>query len=114
MCCAGIESQQALQKRIGGGSVRCDIKNRDQYGRAVAVCFGKGSEDLNAWMAANGEAVAYTEYSKDYVSAADDARLSRKVTLQRTRRHDPSLSRCSACRAPSKRMLSIPECGHRD
>jgi endonuclease YncB( thermonuclease family) len=39
----------------------------------VTVCF-LASEDLNRWMVANGWAVAYRKYSRDYVTDEDGAR----------------------------------------
>ena len=45
----------------------CQPRDLDRYGRVVAVCF-KGSEDLNRWMVANGWAVAFRQYSVDYVA----------------------------------------------
>jgi endonuclease YncB( thermonuclease family) len=74
-------SAEALRAHIGSAPVRCDVKNKDQYNRSVAVCYN-GSEDLNSWMAANGYAVAYTEYSKDYVSQADAARKQQLVRFK--------------------------------
>ena len=43
------------------------------------MCYRNGVEDLNEWMVANGQAVAYTEYSKDYAAAADAARRKKAV-----------------------------------
>lgn len=76
---AGLAAADALRKHVGSAPVRCDVKNRDQYNRAVAVCYRNGDEDLNEWMAANGQAVAYTEYSKDYAASADVARRKKAV-----------------------------------
>jgi endonuclease YncB( thermonuclease family) len=55
------------------------VITKDKYGRSVAICYKNGSEDLNAWMAANGYAVAYIEYSEDYKSQADAARQEQLV-----------------------------------
>ena len=57
----------ALANRIGRATVSCQPRDLDRYGRIVAVCF-KGNEDLNRWMVANGWAVAYKQYSLDYVA----------------------------------------------
>ena len=54
----------------------CDPRDLDRYGRVVAVCF-RGNEDLNRWMVANGWAVAYKQYSLDYVADEVGARRSR-------------------------------------
>lgn len=59
-------STQQLEQHIGNQKVSCAVKNKDQYGRNVAVCSA-GGEDLNRWMVQNGLAVAYREFSSDYV-----------------------------------------------
>lgn len=56
----GARSLEALQRRVGGGAVRCDVKTKDQYGRSVASCemLGGGrSEDMGDWLVSNGYAV---------------------------------------------------------
>ena len=72
----GQQASFALADRIGRATVSCQPRDRDRYGRTVAVCF-KGNEDLNRWMVANGWAVAYRRYSVDYVADEDAARRSR-------------------------------------
>jgi len=72
----GQQASLALSDRIGRATVRCQPRDRDRYGRIVAVCF-KGNEDLNRWMVANGWAVAYRRYSVDYIADEDTARRSR-------------------------------------
>jgi endonuclease YncB( thermonuclease family) len=69
----GQQAALALSDRIGRGAVACEAKDRDRYGRIVAVCR-KGGEDLNAWMVRQGWAVAYRRYSTDYVRAEAEAR----------------------------------------
>ena len=69
-------SQQAalaLSDRIGRRSVICVARDTDIYGRTISVC-SQGGVDLNAWMVAEGWAVAYRRYSLDYASAETDAR----------------------------------------
>jgi endonuclease YncB( thermonuclease family) len=51
-------------------------KDKDRYGRVVAVCRAFG-EDLSAWMAGLGWALAYREYSAEYVPAEELARRRR-------------------------------------
>lgn len=72
----GQQASFALADRIGRATVSCQPRDRDRYGRTVAICF-KGNEDLNRWMVANGWAVAYRRYSVEYVSDEDAARKSR-------------------------------------
>ena len=49
----GQRAAQALDYRISDGVVTCEPKNRDRYGRVVAVCRAYG-EDLSAWMTGLG------------------------------------------------------------
>jgi len=72
----GTSATQALARRIGNRLVSCDERDRDRYGRIVAVCH-TGDEDLNGWLVAEGLALAYRRYSTDYVGqerAAQEAR----------------------------------------
>jgi endonuclease YncB( thermonuclease family) len=68
----GKDSAFALADRIGRSAIDCRGRERDRYGRLVAVCF-KGSEDLNRWMVDQGWAMAYRRYSMDYVQAEEAA-----------------------------------------
>ncbi len=69
----GQEAALALSDYVGRANVRCEPRDRDRYGRVVAVCY-KGLEDLNRWMVANGWAAAYRAYSVDYVADEERAR----------------------------------------
>ena len=73
----GERATQALAGRIGGRTISCEERDRDRYGRIVAVCRNAG-KDVNAWMVSQGWALAYRRYSRDYVgeeASARDARL---------------------------------------
>jgi len=72
----GQQAALALSDRIDRATVRCEPRDRDRYGRVVAVCF-KGTEDLNRWMVESGWAVAYHKYSLDYVAEEDGARRAK-------------------------------------
>jgi endonuclease YncB( thermonuclease family) len=63
---SGQQAANALDSYIGRRSVECQGKERDRYGRLIAVCYA-GEADLNATMVRNGWALAYTKYSKDYL-----------------------------------------------
>ena len=63
----GREATRALSGRIAGRPVVCEERDRDRYGRSVAVCRA-GGEDVNAWMATAGWAFAYRQYSRSYVA----------------------------------------------
>ena len=73
----GREATQALAARIGGRSVSCQERDRDRYGRVVAVCSLFGM-DLNGWMVAQGWAFAYRRYSHAYVAEESGARAARR------------------------------------
>lgn len=73
----GKDAAFALADRIGRSAIDCRGRDRDRYGRLVAVCF-KGAEDLNRWMVDQGWAVAYRRYSMDYADAEADARAARR------------------------------------
>ena len=73
----GREATRALARRIGGRPVACEERDRDRYGRVVAVCTVAGL-DLNRWMVAEGWAFAYRRYSRDYVAAESRARAARQ------------------------------------
>jgi endonuclease YncB( thermonuclease family) len=71
----------ALADRIGERTVRCQERDRDRYGRTVAVCYVAG-EDVDRWMVEQGWAVAFRKYSLDYVDAENDAREARRGIWQ--------------------------------
>ena len=68
---------RALRERIAGRPVECAERDRDRYGRIVAVCRVAGA-DVNAWMVEQGWAVAYRKYSTDYVSEEAAAKAERR------------------------------------
>ena len=59
--------------------VHCRQKDKDRYGRIVAVCnlAGVDGPDINAAMVRQGWALAYRRYSKDYVFDEDTARKAK-------------------------------------
>lgn len=73
----GEKSKEALLSKVGKGKVECEQKNRDKYGRVVGVCSLNG-EDLNGWMVEQGFAVAYRQYSKNYVPLEDAAKAAKR------------------------------------
>lgn len=68
----GLAAAQALRNHIGTATVHCMRRDTDRYGRTVAVCY-VGDADLNEWMVREGWAVAYRQYSSDYLPAEADA-----------------------------------------
>ena len=73
----GERATRALDQRIGSRTVSCEERDRDRYGRSVAVCRAAG-EDLNAWMVRAGWAIAYRRYSRTYVAEESSARAARR------------------------------------
>ena len=69
----GEQATRALAGRIDGRSVACEERDRDRYGRVVAVCR-HGAQDVNAWLVREGWAMAYRRYSRDYVDEEAAAR----------------------------------------
>lgn len=68
----GQRAAFALANKIGKRPVSCEPKDRDRYNRVVAVCRA-GGIDLNAWMVAEGWALAYRRYSADYMRQEGEA-----------------------------------------
>lgn len=58
---------------IGSTEVSCTVRNRDRYGRAVAICSDADGHDLGAGMVASGWALAYRRYGMDYVGLEHEA-----------------------------------------
>lgn len=75
----GVAATNALADKIGKRRIECEQRDIDTYRRSVAVCRLNG-EDLNAWLVAEGWAVAYREFSKDYVDEEERAR-ARKLNI---------------------------------
>ncbi len=73
----GESAALALADEAGGRTVVCKGDQRDRYGRIIAVCFA-GPTDLNAMMVREGLALAYRQYSKDYVGEEESARVASK------------------------------------
>ncbi|MBM3585949.1 MAG: thermonuclease family protein, partial [Alphaproteobacteria bacterium] len=72
----GQRAALAPDDLIGERPVDCDPRDVDRYGRIVAVCRVAGV-DVGEWMVAHGWALAYRDYSLDYVDEEDAARDSR-------------------------------------
>uniref|UniRef100_A0A383VJI2 TNase-like domain-containing protein n=1 Tax=Tetradesmus obliquus TaxID=3088 RepID=A0A383VJI2_TETOB len=83
MC--GQVALQALKERVGTRPVHCEVKSKDQYGRNVAACSimdGRLSEDMGSWLVANGHAVAYKQFGKDYIVMEEKAHAMKKGVWQ--------------------------------
>ncbi len=62
----GKQASQELRNLTRGRAIICEERDRDRYGRTVAVCFD-GTRDLNKAMVLSGMALAYRRYSLDDV-----------------------------------------------
>ncbi len=74
----GVAAAEALMSRAEG--MTCEGGETDRFGRTVGVC-SSGGVDLNAWLVANGWALAYRQYSDDYVNEEEQARSNRRVSV---------------------------------
>lgn len=70
----GQEAAAYLRRLIGNRQVRCREKDRDRYGRIVAICWAARIE-LNREMVRAGLAWAYTDYARDYEDAEREAQI---------------------------------------
>jgi len=74
---AGRLATTKLQELVKGRAVACEAKDRDQYGRTVAICRTAG-EDLGALMVREGMAWAFMRYSSDYVGQEANAKAAQR------------------------------------
>ncbi len=61
----GDDATRRLAALASKGDLSCTARDRDAYGRIVAVCSSSGGEDLSATLAREGLAWAYVRYSDD-------------------------------------------------
>lgn len=67
----GQRAAFALADRIGRTPVTCWGDEVDRFDRLLAVCF-QNETDLNAWLVAQGHALAYRRFSTDYVTEEEE------------------------------------------
>jgi len=72
----GQRAAFALADKIGSATVSCRRTDKDRYGRIVAICTSRGV-DISQWMARQGWAVAYRQFSEAYVPDETAARRAR-------------------------------------
>ncbi len=73
----GQEAGQRMRALVRGSEVRCEGIDQDRYGRIVAKCFA-GGRDVGEAMVFEGMALAYRQYSTDYVQAEAMAKAARR------------------------------------
>jgi endonuclease YncB( thermonuclease family) len=77
----GEAAKHALAALIGGASVECRAKERDRWGRIVALCRA-GGRDLGAAMVEAGWARAARGAPAGYAALESDARAARRGVWQ--------------------------------
>lgn len=77
----GAEATNRLTELVEGQVVECVALERDAYRRIIGRC-NAGGIDVNATMAAEGLAWAFTRYSDDYVQHETDARSAQRGIWQ--------------------------------
>jgi hypothetical protein len=65
----GTMSRAALEALTAGVNVRCEVVERDRQGRLVAKCSLPMGGDIGSRLVLAGWAVAYRQYSTDYIDA---------------------------------------------
>lgn len=74
----GREAAFALDRFLAvSRPTRCEIVERDRYGRFVGVCFRADGVNVNRWLVASGNAVDWPKYSKGaYAVDQNEARAN--------------------------------------
>ena len=62
---------------INNNNVYCKSKNKDRYGRLIAICYAN-KINLNSAMVKEGWAIAYRYYSDDYISEENNAKKNNR------------------------------------
>jgi len=70
--CGQMAAKQ-MSGYVSGQTVNCEILDKDRYGRFIARCLVNGT-DVNELLVKEGWALAYRQYSKDYVRAEAKAK----------------------------------------
>ena len=73
----GVIAKSVLKNKIADKIPECIVKDKDRYQRLVAECF-IGKESLSRFMVRQGYAVAYSQYSKDFI---DDEKYAKENKL---------------------------------
>jgi endonuclease YncB( thermonuclease family) len=62
----GVIAKSVLKNKIADKIPECIVKDKDRYQRLVAECF-IGKESLSRFMVREGYAVAYSQYSENFI-----------------------------------------------
>ncbi len=63
----GQRAKFILAAGVKGQTITCEERDKDRYGRTVAVCYDEKRVDLGRDLVRHGWALAYRDYSLDYV-----------------------------------------------
>jgi endonuclease YncB( thermonuclease family) len=74
----GAMAMAALEALTAGVKLRCEPVERDRHGRLVAKCFSPSGIDVGQRLVAAGWALAYRQFSMDYVDAEEEARKAKR------------------------------------
>lgn len=77
----GAWATEEARRRWEGRLATCETLETDRYGRAVSRCE-VGGEDVGAALVAGGMALAYRDYSLDYLPQEVAARIARQGLWQ--------------------------------
>ncbi|WP_077505775.1 thermonuclease family protein [Sinorhizobium sp. A49] len=70
----GREAAFALDRFLAAARpTRCELVDRDRYGRVVGVCFRADGVNVNRWLVENGHALDWPRYSKGAYAGAQRA-----------------------------------------
>jgi len=69
----GAAATRALKARVEGRRLVCRVRDTDRYGRKVSRCEREGL-DVGRMLVAEGLALAYRRYSRDYIDEEAAAR----------------------------------------
>ncbi|AFL51472.1 succinoglycan biosynthesis protein ExoI [Sinorhizobium fredii] len=82
---------------------RCDVLERDRYGRFVGICFRADGREINHWLVESGNAVDWEAYSKGAYADAQEFARSRGAGIWRGQFQLP-------CQARAERAKRGPSC----
>lgn len=80
----GREAAAALDQFLAASRpARCEVVERDRYGRLVGVCSRADGLEVNRWLVANGYAIDWVRYSGGSYAAAQDQAQARSAGIWR-------------------------------
>ncbi len=103
----GLMAWAALEALTADVKLRCEVIELDRHGRLVAKCFSPNGIDVGQRMVSAGWALAYRQYSQDYVGAEKRARDARRG-MWRGRFTEPWLWRKESSLSPTGQSKSSP------